>query len=160
MKWCPCVKQLAKESCQFVSVLMPTANFVNLEVQFYEKRKQNLVILFLQQFKCVWYTASTPTLKTGWSAVGLKGCLWQIQSRRWWHYLRRHSLQGLRISSLGGVWPHPSLCLWSNVHDIYNKKKTFHCSWCNLLTAKKISHASFHITWWWRDERSCLSNTG
>lgn len=78
MKWCPCVKQLAKESCQFVSVLMPTANFVNLEVQFYEKRKQNLVILSLQQFKCVWYTASTPTLKTGWSAVGLKGCLWQI----------------------------------------------------------------------------------
>lgn len=45
------------------------------------------------------------------------------------------------------------------VHDIYNKRETFHCSWCNLLTAKKISHASFHITRWWQDERTCLSNT-
>lgn len=34
MKWCPCVKELIKESCQLVSILMPRANFVNQKVHF------------------------------------------------------------------------------------------------------------------------------
>lgn len=34
MKWCPCVKELSKESCQLVSILMPRANFVNQKVHF------------------------------------------------------------------------------------------------------------------------------
>lgn len=75
MKWCPCVKELVKESCQLVSILMPTANFVNQQVQFYEKLKHKLAILFLQQFNGVCSAVPTPMWVTGQSAAGLKRCL-------------------------------------------------------------------------------------
>lgn len=75
MKWYPCVKELVKESCQLVSILMPTANFVNQQVQFYEKLKHKLATLFLQQFNGICYAVPTPMWVTGQSAVGLKCCL-------------------------------------------------------------------------------------
>lgn len=74
MKWCPCVKELVKESCQLVSVLMPTADVVNQKVRFRERPEQKLIILFLQQFNGIWYAAATPMSETGQSAVGLKHC--------------------------------------------------------------------------------------
>lgn len=51
---------------------------------------------------------------------------------------RHHSLRGGSFRSLGGVGSHSSLRVRShNVYHIYSKKKTFHCSGCNLLTGKK-----------------------
>lgn len=109
MKWCPCVKELVKKSCQSVSILMPTAKkWCQPKVRFHEKLKQKLIILFLQQFNSVRYTVSTPMLETEQSASGRKSCLWHIQSRdSETNSGGIHSLQGLGVS-LGGVWPHSS----------------------------------------------------
>lgn len=60
MKWCPCVKELVKGSCQLVSELMPAANVVNQKVRFHERPEQKLIILFLQQFNGFWYAVATP----------------------------------------------------------------------------------------------------
>lgn len=51
------------------------SQFCQPKVRFYEELKRKLVILFLQQFSGIRYAVSTPMLKTGQSAVGLKSCL-------------------------------------------------------------------------------------
>lgn len=49
MKGCLYIRELAEESDWLMSVLMPTANFVNRRVHFYEKLKPKRVTFFLQQ---------------------------------------------------------------------------------------------------------------
>lgn len=59
---------------------------------------------------------------------------------------RRHPLRGRG---------HLCVCKWRSRYLQWGRPSTAH----DVTYGKKSSHASFHITWWWQDERTCLSNT-
>lgn len=61
-------------------------------------------------------------------------------------------------SSLGGTWPYSLFCVsLGNVH-VFTIKQTFHCPWCNSLTAKKLFMLLFISGDGGRKERTCLCN--
>lgn len=62
------------------------------------------------------------------------------------------------MSSLGGTWPYSLFSVSLGNVRVFTIKQTFHCPWCNSLTAKKLFMLLFISHDGGKNERTCLSN--